>query len=58
MEEWGGRIWALDLDGYQGSAGFEVPFIPCMGMEPLSSLLYLFLTTLCVLVSDSCGVVD
>lgn len=54
----GGRIWALDLGSYQGSAGFEAPFIPCMDVGPLSSLLYLFLSTLCVLVSDSYGVVD
>lgn len=54
----GGRIWALDLDSYQGSAGFEAPFTPCMDVRPLSSLLYLFLSPCCVLVSDSHSVVD
>lgn len=52
----GGRIWALHLDSYQGSAGFKAPFTPCMDVEPLSSLLYLFLSTHRVLVMDSCGV--
>lgn len=54
----GGRIWALDLCSYQGSADFEALFIPRMDVGPSSSLLYLFLSTHCVLVRDSYGVVD
>ncbi len=54
----GGRICALDLDSYQGSAGFEAPFIPFTDVGSLSSLLCLFLSIRCVLVSDSYGVVD
>lgn len=29
----GGRIWVLDLETYQGSAGSEAPFIPMYGCE-------------------------
>lgn len=55
MEEEGGRIQAFThLDSYQGSAGFEALFIPCMDVGPLSSLLCLFLSS-CEFVSDSYG---
>lgn len=58
VEEGGGVVdlGITHLDSYQGSAGFQAPFIPCLDVGPLSSLLYLFLASR-VLVRDSCAVV-
>lgn len=44
------------LDSYQGSAGFEAPFVPYTDVGPFFSPLYLFLSS-CELVRDSYDVV-
>lgn len=54
----GGRDFGIKLGVLSRFSRFWSPFIPCMDVKHLSSLLYLFLSTRCMLVSDSYGVVD